>query len=560
MFRNVSQTDVLALLSEQPPSYMLEFSQPNAMRSETYLYGVHPTNGHLAWQLFCASRVGDYSRVEKLLDADASLVNAQYWYEFPIHMAVRSDHLDIAKLLIERGADPGQSRYTYNSWDKLLRITQERGFSEMEAYLSSVMLERFNYDPRFVSCVELIKKRNFNDICNFIIKEPELMDSADAFGNSVLHWAVLSRNLELINFLLNKNIDPDVRRADGQTPILLGINGDYWYRDRDIKGNDIADRWDVIRLLIELGANYVLSVACAIGDEVRVDEILRSNPSEGTRLDTGRRSPLAYAAGNGHTQIVKKLLDLGADPNAPEECSTRGRALFESCAGNHLETSRLLLEYGADPNAGVDSSGSCLTIVEFKHPNSAKKMQNLLRSHGATKPSFAMTDQELGDVIKIGDISIQDDQFLHELIGRDNLELINLFVKRFENIGELLQLTDIWGGNYPKNRAIISVLIEKGLNINKPNWVGRTFLHKCAEEDDVNTADILLEFGANIDAIEAVYGETPIASAARCGKVKMVTFLKEKGADLSGDSKNSWSQPILIAESKGYSEVIAALT
>ncbi len=115
------------------------------------------------------------------------------------------------------------------------------------------------------------------------------------------------------------------------------------------------------------------------------------------------------------------------------------------------------------------------------------------------------------------------------------------------------------GGELPENRAIISVLIEKGLNINKPNWVGRTFLHKCAEEDDVNTADILLEFGANIDVIEAVYGETPIASAARCGKVKMVTFLKEKGADLSGDSKNPWSQPILIAESKGYSEVIAAL-
>ena len=86
------------------------------------------------------------------------------------------------------------------------------------------MLERFNYDPRFVSCVELIKKRNFNDICNFLIKEPELMDSADAFGNSVLHWAVLSRNLELINFLLNRNIDPDARRADGQSPILLGIN------------------------------------------------------------------------------------------------------------------------------------------------------------------------------------------------------------------------------------------------------------------------------------------------------------------------------------------------
>ena len=57
-------------------------------------------------------------------------------------------------------------------------------------------------------------------------------------------------------------------------------------------------------------------------------------------------------------------------------------------------------------------------------------MQNLFSPHGSTKPSFAMTDQEFGDVIKTGDISIQDDQFLHELIGRDNLELINLFVSK----------------------------------------------------------------------------------------------------------------------------------
>ena len=170
-----------------------------------------------------------------------------------------------------------------------------------------------------------------------------------------------------------------------------------------------------------------------------------------------------------------------------------------------------------------------------------------------------MDDQELGQVLNAGDISSQDDQFLHELIGRNNLELINLLVQRFEDIGELLQLTDIWGGNYPKDRAILSVLLKNGLNINKPNWTGRTFLHKCAEEDDIEMADILLEFGADMEAVEAVYGETPIASAARCGKVDMVAFLKEKGANISGNSNKPWTQPIVIAKSKGHVDVIAML-
>ena len=79
MFKDTNSMDMPALLNETPTAYVLEFSQPNAMRSDTYLYGVQHTNGYLAWQLFCASRLGDYSRAENLLNADASLVNSQYW-------------------------------------------------------------------------------------------------------------------------------------------------------------------------------------------------------------------------------------------------------------------------------------------------------------------------------------------------------------------------------------------------------------------------------------------------------------------------------------------------
>jgi hypothetical protein len=37
MFQDANRMDLPALLNETPPSYVLEFSQPNAMRSDTYL-------------------------------------------------------------------------------------------------------------------------------------------------------------------------------------------------------------------------------------------------------------------------------------------------------------------------------------------------------------------------------------------------------------------------------------------------------------------------------------------------------------------------------------------
>ena len=77
--------------------------QPESMKTERYQYGVEEVNGHQAWALFCASGVGDLERVRALLDRDSALVNAQYWYQFLIHMAVREGRAEMLQFLLERG-------------------------------------------------------------------------------------------------------------------------------------------------------------------------------------------------------------------------------------------------------------------------------------------------------------------------------------------------------------------------------------------------------------------------------------------------------------------------
>src|SRR5688572_31350308 len=88
-------------------------TQPQEMKTRTYVYGVEKLNGYDAWALFEACAAGNVPKVKTLLAKDRRLINAQFWYQFPIHMAVFTGNPEIIKLLLDQGADPGQSIYTY---------------------------------------------------------------------------------------------------------------------------------------------------------------------------------------------------------------------------------------------------------------------------------------------------------------------------------------------------------------------------------------------------------------------------------------------------------------
>src|SRR4030095_9555802 len=291
--------------------------------------GVEKLNGHDAWALFEACAAGDVLKVKRLLAKDRRLVNAQYWYQFPIHMAVLAGHAEIVKLLLDQGADPGQSRYTYNSWDKLLLCARERGYRKVASLLQRAMIRRFNYTRDFDVLKEAIIARDSRKIGAVLRRQPNLARASDALGNNALHWSVITRQLGLIERFVQAGTPIDGQRADGQTPVLLAVNGamDYWYRDtRGRSHPSLRNTSVLVGSLLAQGANYTISVAAAVGDQERVAPLFRKNAGLAKRLDSARRSPLSYAAGEGHRHIVRLLLEHGADPDLPEDSAPQGAA------------------------------------------------------------------------------------------------------------------------------------------------------------------------------------------------------------------------------------------
>src|SRR5258706_975739 len=217
------------------------------------------------------------------------------------------------------------------------------------------MQKRFNYTPDFDELKEAIIARDSRKIHAVPARQPKLTLASDALGNNAIHWSVITRQLGLIERFIGLGTPIDAERADGKTPVLLAVNGarDYWYREtRDRSHPSLRNTSVMVGSLLAQGADYTISAAAAVGDQERVEQLLKKDAGLARRLDSARISPLSYAAGGGYLHIVRLLLDHRADPNAPEESAPNGQALFNSVCRNHPDIPRVLFEPLAKAKVG----------------------------------------------------------------------------------------------------------------------------------------------------------------------------------------------------------------
>ena len=94
---------------------------------------------------------------------------------------------------------------------------------------------------------------------------------------------------------------------------------------------------------------------------------------------------------------------------------------------------------------------------------------------------------------------------------------------------------------------------------NTMSWHHVTLLHDAAWTGWADRARLLIDHGADLNAVDEEYQSTPLGFAARFGNVEMVELLLDAGAD-PGLSGAEWSKPLVWAERKGHRSVMEMLS
>lgn len=534
--------------------------QPAALKKKEPLTW-SPGMGTDVWEMFCACITGDLAAVKRLVANDPALARCNFAYRTPIYFAVRENQLEVVRFLLAHGADP--LGFAFN--DSLLDICRDRGYAEMEKLLEDNYARTKGASPKGEAIAEAIRAHDLPQVKSLLDATPELLHAGDGTSNQPIHWAVMTRQLNVIDELLARGADINAQRQDGARPIQL-YNGDYSFRGwRDVPQDWPVTPAQVLAHLRARGAFVDICTAASIGDLECVRALLDQDPqlanrvSEYTGYYLGSGAPLKNAAARGHIEIVKLLLERGADPNLPEEnIAPHGQALYAAAANGHYEIAKLLLEHGAYPNPEVESSADALSRAIS---NSDQAMIDLLCSYGAARAVHLMAyygDVQTAAAVFAANPALADDpEALANAAGEGQEAFVRLLLRYQPDLPKRVQFPG-WSVG-AKTRELNELLFQHGLDPSQPDWLRTTPLHHFARNGDVEKAEIFIAHGADLHARDEDICSTPLAWAAKFGQLRLVELLLRRGAKLTLPDDPAWATPLAWALRRDHQQIVELL-
>jgi ankyrin repeat protein len=139
---------------------------------------------------------------------------------------------------------------------------------------------------------------------------------------------------------------------------------------------------EIVALLVKKRAKLNLFEACAVGKVERVKSMLKRKPKLLNEFAPDGFQPLGLASFFGHVEVVRFLLESGAEVNTPSQNGLKVTPLNSAAAGRYYEIAMLLLERDANPNIRQEGD---IVPLHSAAMNGQIEMVKILLQYGADR-------------------------------------------------------------------------------------------------------------------------------------------------------------------------------
>jgi len=236
----------------------------------------------------------------------------------PVLVAIQAREAEKVRSLIESGVNP--NALTADGWS-LLQMAAWEGTLE----IIRVLLELGAEPDSQNLCVFFAAQSGNTELVRFLLEKLQLSPTiCDPDGNTLLHHAAESGSPALVQFLLEAGANLHAQGSARLTPLERAA----W------QGN-----LEIVRLLTEAGADVNSeggrwSAPLADARKTLCEAVFLYGP------------PLYAAASRGHLEVVKYLVEHGADPNG-RDCNGR-TVLHAASRVENADCMQFLLGLGAE--------------------------------------------------------------------------------------------------------------------------------------------------------------------------------------------------------------------
>ncbi|MDQ6630172.1 MAG: ankyrin repeat domain-containing protein, partial [Verrucomicrobiota bacterium] len=332
------------------------------------------------------------TRVAEFLLANGADVNRKSNNKTPLHLAVENGDKSMVEFLIAHGADLEAKDGTGAT---ALHIAAQRGFKTIAEILlkNKANVQARNSQPNGGKTpLHMAAQAGHKAVAELLLANGADVNVKDNFNSTPLISAVLSKNLEMTKFLIDRKADLNAINKEGYAALHYAV--------RDGQS-------PLVQLLLQNGANPELKIPkhqsvtggalfyemtplhlAALSGQKEIVEILlaaKANPNSKNREG---RTPLHFAVSGSFVEIAKLLLANGAEIDSPDN---DGATPLRWSLGSDKSIVEFLLGNKANPNAQDKNGETPLGVAKKSNSPTGEMLVELLMKFGANENAQRLT-------------------------------------------------------------------------------------------------------------------------------------------------------------------------